>query len=133
MYLLDTNILIYAKEKRNRSLRDTIRSHDSALLHISIFTVAELVFGCAKSRDPVGNKRALMEFLLPFTIVHFDQSDSDTYGTIRAYLETSAQPIGTIDTFIGALALSRQFTLVTNNVKEFKRIPDLSIENWADP
>lgn len=131
MYLLDTNILIYAKQKRNLPLRDRIRSHDSALLHISIFTVAELIFGCAKSKDPVNNKRALMEFLLPFTIVNFDQSDCNTYGKVRAYLETGGQPIGTVDTFIGALALSRKFTLVTNNEKEFNRIPGLRIENWA--
>lgn len=131
MYLLDTNILIYAKNKSNISTRNKIRTYDSALLNISLFTVAELLFGCAKSIDPLKNKRALMEFLLPFNIRSFDGDDCDTYATIRAHLEKTGQPIGTIDTFIGAQAISKNYILVTNNEKEFKRIPGIKIENWT--
>lgn len=131
MYLLDTNILIYAKNEKNIQVRDKIKSIDNDYLFISIFSVAEMVFGCSKSMNPVKNKQALIEFLLPFNILQFEQSDCDAYGQIRAYLEKKGEPIGTIDTFIGSMAVSRNFILVTNNVKEFSKIPGLKIENWA--
>ena len=132
MYLLDTNILIYAKNRKSISVREKIKSYDSSLLNISLFTVAELLFGCAKSSDPIRNKKSLMEFLLPFNIINFEQQDCDVYGKIRAFLEKNGKQIGTIDTFIGSLALSRNMILVTSNVKEFNRIPGLQIEDWSE-
>jgi len=131
MYLLDTNILIYAQKKRSAVVVGNIKSKDPSTLFVSIFSVAEMIFGCKKSLDPQGNYRALLEFLLPFNILEFEQADCDKYGEIRFFLENKGTPIGTIDTFIGSMSLSRQLILVTNNVREFERIPDIRIENWA--
>ncbi len=131
MYLLDTNILIYAQKKRSPVVLGNIRSKDPSVLFVSIFSVAEMIFGCKKSLDPQKNYRALLEFLLPFNILEFEQSDCDKYGEIRHFLESSGTPIGTIDTFIGSMSVSRRLILVTNNVREFERIPDIRIENWV--
>jgi len=130
MYLLDTNILIYAQKKRSPIVIKNIKEKDPSILFVSIFSVAELVFGCKKSLDPQKNYRALLEFLLPFTILDFLQSDCGTYGEIRTFLKKNGTPIGTIDTFIGSLSVSRGLILVTNNTREFERIPGIRIENW---
>lgn len=131
MYLLDTNILIYAKNNRSKTVLTNIESKDPSELFVSIFSVAEMVFGCKKSLDPQRNYRALLEFLLPFNILEFEQQDCNKYGEVRHYLEKIGTPIGTIDTFIGSLSISRGLILVTNNVKEFERIPEIQIENWT--
>ncbi len=132
MYLLDTNILIYAQKRKSRALLSHLQSKDPSLLFISIFTVAELSFGCRKSLDPPRNYQAMLEFLMPFTVLDFRQDDCGTYGEIRAFLERSGKSIGTIDTFIGSMAVSRNMVLVTNNIREFERMPGLRLENWAD-
>jgi len=131
MYLLDTNIMIYAQKKRNLTLLKHLKSKNIKDLYLSIFTVAEMIFGCKKSADPAKNYTALLEFLLPFNILAFEQADCGVYGETRAHLERQGKPIGTIDTFIGSQAVSRDFTLITNNVKEFERIPNIKIENWT--
>lgn len=131
MYLLDTNILIYAQRRISEVVLGNIKSRDPSTLFVSIFSVAEMLFGCKKSLDPQKNHRALLEFLLPFNILEFGQADCDKYGEIRFFLENKGTPIGTIDTFIGSMSVSRQLVLVTNNVGEFERIPNIRIENWA--
>lgn len=131
MYLLDTNILIYAKNKRSLVALNNIKSKDPSMLFVSIFSVAEMIFGAKKSLDPQRNYRALLEFLLPFNILEFEQRDCDKYGEIRSFLEANGTPIGTIDTFIGSMSVSRDLILVTNNVREFERIPGIRIENWT--
>ena len=131
MYLLDTNILIYAKNKKSPIVMNNIKSKDPSELFVSIFSVAEMIFGSKKSLDPQRNYRALLEFLLPFNILEFEQRDCDKYGEIRFFLEANGTPIGTIDTFIGSMSVSRNLVLVTNNVREFERIPGIHIENWT--
>jgi tRNA(fMet)-specific endonuclease VapC len=73
-----------------------------------------------------------MQFLLPLEIVEFDQPAATIYGTIRSDLERRGLVIGAMDMLIVAHALSLNLTLVTNNVREFSRIPALMVENWAD-
>ena len=80
MYLLDTNILIYAQKKKSPIVLENIRGKDPSVLFVSISSVAELVFGCQKSIDPQKNYRALLEFLLPFSILYFEQGDCGKYG-----------------------------------------------------
>lgn len=99
---------------------------------ISTITVAELEFGVEKSKFANRNRQALAQFLLPLTIVDFDRAAATTYGSLRATLEKHGTPIGSLDTLIAAQALSLQSILVTNNLKEFSRIPDLKLDNWVD-
>ena len=84
-----------------------------------------------KSSIPERNREALEIFLTPLEIVDFDYNATIEYGKIRADLERKGTPIGPLDTLIASHALSLDLTLITNNEKEFSRIPGLKIENWT--
>ncbi len=99
---------------------------------ISSITVAELEYGVCKSQQQEKNRGALMQFLIPLEIVTFDQAAATVYGAIRSDLENRGLVIGAMDMLIAAHALSLGVTLVSNNVREFSRIGNLSLENWAE-
>lgn len=94
-------------------------------------TVAELRYGAEKSGRPSQNLKALSQFLLPLEIADFGVDAAAKYGRVRATLERQGVPIGPLDTLIAAHALSLGVTLVTNNTREFERVPNLALENWA--
>ena len=98
---------------------------------ISSITLAELNYGIQKSSNPIKNEKALESFLLPLEVLNFDYGATISYGIIRANLEKKGIPIGSLDTLIAAHAKSKKLTLVTNNEKEFNRVSDLKVENWA--
>ena len=77
------------------------------------------------------NRVALLEFLLPFKFIDFNQNDAYEYGRIRQNLQSQGKIIGNMDILIGSQAVYRELILVTNNVKEFKRKENLEIENWV--
>ena len=131
MYVLDTNICIYMMKRTSTELVNQIKKKSPLDLRISSITVAELEFGVANSQFPQKNKLALMKFLMPFSILPFDERDCEAFGAIRTFLKRKGTPIGSYDLQIAAQCLSRNFTLVTNNVGEFKRVPNLKIENWT--
>ena len=132
MYLLDTNICIYLIKQKFIDLQKRIEKEVPYKISISSITVAELEFGISKSLYPEKNKAALLEFLSPFEIIPFTELDCEAYGIIRAYLNKRGTPIGPYDLQIAAQCLSRNFVLVTNNTKEFKRVPNLKFENWVE-
>ena len=105
--------------------------HTLGDIGISTITLAELYFGAYKSQRRAQNQQAIEQFLLPLTIVEFDYQAANTYGNIRAALEKQGIPIGPLDMLIAAQAVSLNVTLVTNNTKEFARIPNLTVVNWA--
>jgi tRNA(fMet)-specific endonuclease VapC len=84
-----------------------------------------------KSTLPDKNRDALDEFLTPFEIMPFDDRAAEVYGRIRTVLERKGTPIGSMDMLIAAHALSLGVALVTNNAKEFKRVPHLQVVNWV--
>jgi tRNA(fMet)-specific endonuclease VapC len=100
-------------------------------LGLSVITEAELRTGIAKSAAAIKNARLLENFLRPLTVVEFTSDDALVYAAVRAKLERAGTPIGPLDTLIAAQALARKLTLVSNNQREFKRIPALRLENWA--
>ena len=130
-YLLDTNICIYLINKRPMSVVEHIQSLPIEDIGISTVTVAELEYGVAKSLRPEENRNALIEFLTPFRIVEFGQVAAYEYGQLRSVLELQGQIIGPMDLLIAAHALAEGAVLVTNNEKEFRRVPDLPLENWV--
>lgn len=130
-FLLDTNICIYIIKQKPPEVLPKFNAYQVGDIGISSITVAELEFGVQKSQFPEKNKQALAQFLLPLTTVDFDTSAANVYGEIRSTLEKQGTPIGSLDTLIAAHALSLQITLITNNVKEFSRVPDLKLENWV--
>lgn len=98
---------------------------------VSSITVAELSYGAEKSSRPAQNLEALGKFLLPLELVTFGPEAAAAYGQIRATLEWAGTPIEPLDTLIAAHALSLGVTLVTNNLREFERVPDLQVEDWV--
>ncbi len=130
MYLIDTNICIYLINKKSEKLLQRIELEEAFKIGISAITVAELEYGIAKSLYPEKNKIALVEFLSTFEIIPFTDIDAEVFGSIRVYLQKKGTPIGPYDLQLASQCLARDLILVTNNVKEFKRIPDLKIENW---
>jgi tRNA(fMet)-specific endonuclease VapC len=99
---------------------------------VSAITVCELQFGVSNSSQPEKNQRALTEFLGPLEILDFPAAASVVYGEIRTHLQRAGTPIGSYDLLLAAHALQRELTLVTNNVREFLRVPDLRTENWIE-
>jgi len=133
-YLFDTNICIFLINKKFKYLMDRVEKLGIEKIGISSITVAELEYGIAKSDSAhkEENRIALLEFLLPFKFIDFDQNDAYEYGRIRQDLQSKGKIIGNMDILIGSQAISRELILVTNNGKEFKRIENLKIENWIE-
>jgi tRNA(fMet)-specific endonuclease VapC len=129
--MLDTNICIYLIKKKPQGVLNKLAEHKISEVGISAITVVELEYGVAKSALPDKNRDALDEFLAPFEIAPFDDRAAQEYGRIRAHLERKGTLIGSMDMLIAAHAQSLGVTLVTNNAKEFKRVPHLQVENWV--
>jgi tRNA(fMet)-specific endonuclease VapC len=91
---------------------------------------SELMFGAARSRDPVRERGVVEAFLAPMSSLPFDDAAADRYATIRSALERQGMRIGAYDLQIAAIALSQGLTLVTHNTQEFSRVTDLLFEDW---
>jgi len=130
-YLLDTNICIYIIKRKPAQVFKRFKKLPLGSIGISSITLAELQYGIRKSSQPHKNQAALNQFLIPLEIVDFNFSATIEYGIIRANLEKDGTPIGSLDTLIAAHAKSLNVTLVTNNEKEFIKVPGLDIENWT--
>jgi len=130
-YLLDTNTCIYVINKKPSSAVRKIQTKQPEQVAISSITIAELEYGVARSEHPERNRVALMEFLMPFTILDFDHEAATIYGVIRSSLDKVGKPIGPMDLLLAAQARARNMVLVTNNLKEFKRVEGLRLENWV--
>jgi len=131
-YLLDTNACIYLIKRKPAHVIRKMMKMKTDEIGISTITLSELQYGIEKSDFPEKNQMALLEFLIPFGILDFDQKAAGMYGRIRSTLEKKGKPIGSMDMLIAAVAKSVRLILVTNNVKEFMRIEGLMIENWVE-
>ncbi|MCI5150137.1 MAG: type II toxin-antitoxin system VapC family toxin [Candidatus Electrothrix sp. MAN1_4] len=131
-FLLDTCICIYLMNKRPPQVIRRFRRYQAGDIGISVITASELQYGVMKSSRKEKNQERLDAFLAPFDILPYDIEVIRAYGGIRAELEKTGQIIGSLDMLIAAQALSGNLILITNNEKEFRRIPDLRIENWAE-
>ena len=129
-YLLDTNICIALIRQRPAGLLQRLTTLEPGEVCLSSITLAELIYGAAKSSQTEQNLVALEQFLLPLELVNFDESAATAYGQIRAGLEREGKAIGSMDMLIAAHALSLNTILVTNNTKEFGRVSGLLLEDW---
>ena len=130
-YLLDTNICVYWLNTRHPRIVERLGAVPTGALGMSVVTWGELQFGAAKSRQPAVAQRnldALAEAVPPLAL---SMDVAQHYGELRATLERKGTPIGANDLWIAAHALAEGWTLVTNNTREFKRVPKLKLENWA--
>jgi len=129
-FLLDTDTCIYAI-KQDASVLRRLLSESRADIAVSVITEGELRTGAAKSSNADKTRRRVENFLRPLSILEFTSEDAASYAQIRGRLERAGTPIGPLDTLIAAQAVLCKLTLVTNNQREFSRIPGLRVENWS--
>lgn len=130
-YLLDTNIVIYVIKNRPLSVLKTFNRNQGRMA-ISSITLAELAHGVEKSADPARNLAVVEDFVSRLDVLHYDDRAAWQYGLIRAALERQGTPIGVNDLHIAGHARSLGLVLVTNNLREFERVPGISAENWVE-
>jgi len=129
-FLLDTDICIYAM-KGNIKVLSWLLANDGTDIVVSVITEGELRTGAAKSASPIQTLRLVQHFLRPIQVAEFTSEDAAVYALIRAKLERAGTPIGPLDMLIAAQALARKLTVITNNVREFRRVNGLHVENWT--
>lgn len=129
-FLLDTNIVIYVIKKRPLEVLDLFNKNVDRMA-ISSITLSELMYGAEKSQNVNKNLEVIEDFVSHLVVLPYETGASRHYGEIQAELEKKGQVIGVNDMHIAAHARSLGMTLVTNNLKEFKRIPNLALENWV--
>ena len=134
MYMLDTNICIYILKKRPTVVLDKFDIVRRDQIYISIITYAELKFGVEKTSSKKMNQEILNEFVARLQIRLWDEEAANHYAKIRYHLERQGTLIGNMDLMIASHARSCGDKLVTNNLKEFNRVPELKLVNWIiDP
>lgn len=128
--MLDTNICIAIIKQKPKDILQRFSAYQVGDICISSVTLAELRYGVAKSQFQEKNQAALDEFILPLEVAGFDETAALHFGILRATLEKQGTTIGSLDTMIGAHALSLNVTLVTNNTRQFDRIAGLRLLDW---
>ena len=128
--MLDTNTCIALIKRKPVHTLQKFSKYQVGDIGVSAVTLAELRYGVSKSQHQAKNQAALDEFMLPLEVAAFDERATGAYGVLRAALEKQGTPIGPLDTMIAAHALSLSVTLVTNNTREFNRIPKLTVVDW---
>lgn len=128
--LLDTNICIACLNRSSILVQESLERLRPEEVFVSAISIAELRFGAQKSQRQKENHRVLDIFTDTINVIEFDELSATTYGAIRMTLEAAGTPIGPLDTLIAAQALAHNLILVTNNTREFQRVPGLKIENW---
>jgi tRNA(fMet)-specific endonuclease VapC len=130
-YLLDTNLCIYALKHRPPEVLERLEEVGRGAVALSVISVLELRQGAERSRDAALAHSRLDYFLAPISILPFDEEAACIGARIRTDLSRRGCPIGDFDSLIAACALARDLTLVTNNLREFERIPDLRTASWV--
>ena len=131
-YLLDTNTCIRYLNGRAPEVRRRLESLSPDQLSVCSVVKADLFYGAMKSANPARNLAKQRAFLELFRSLPFDDIAAEAYGRIRAELASKGTPIGPNDLMIAAIALANDLTLVTHNLREFSRVPDLNLEDWED-
>jgi len=129
-YMLDTNIVIYTIKNRPEQVRKIFRQHENRMC-ISAVTKGELIYGAERSSQPERNLIDIEGLIARLEVAPFEDHASEHFGQLRAELYRIGQPIGPYDMMIAGHARAMGLILVTNNMKEFERVPGLRVENWV--
>jgi tRNA(fMet)-specific endonuclease VapC len=130
-YLLDTNICIYIHHRRPTQMVERFKRVKSGDAVISVVTYGELLFGAQKSQRRAEALQVIEEFASTVGVMPMPVRAAAVYGDLRARLEARGEMIGGNDLWIASHAKAEGLTLVTNNEREFKRVPGLNVENWV--
>ena len=129
-YMLDTNICIFTIKNKPQQVRDAFNRHPGQLC-ISSVSLMELIYGAEKSAIPEQNLAVVEGFSARVEVLPYDELAASHTGQLRAELARSGTPIGPYDQLIAGHARSRGLIIVTNNRREFDRVPGLRIEDWT--
>jgi tRNA(fMet)-specific endonuclease VapC len=130
IYLPDTNVCINYLRSKHAGIQAEFRSMVPNEIAICDIVSAELWYGTHRGGQFAANAPILRAFLAPFPSRPFDHRSAEVYGNIRRVLEVAGTPIGPYDLQIAAVALANGLTLVTHNMREFSRVPELRLEDW---
>jgi tRNA(fMet)-specific endonuclease VapC len=132
MYLLDTNIISYWM-RGDKHIIDRLKQCAPADLSLSTITLAEILYGIEKSPVKKRERQLKIDKICSLlTLYPFDDAAAAKYAIVRTQLERAGMVIGERDTQIASIALANQRIIVTHNVREFKRIEGLKLEDWAE-
>jgi tRNA(fMet)-specific endonuclease VapC len=131
-YMLDTNTCIHLIKHRAKTLYDRMSVLPVENVAVSSIVIAELCYGVALSKKKRHNEAALKDFLDYVNVLDWPNGAGPVYGSIRRHLKEKGTPIGAMDLLIAAHALFLGAVLVTDNTREFERVPSLNLENWID-
>jgi len=130
-YLLDTNICIYIAKHNPPEVRERFARHAARELAMSVVTLGELRFGAEKSQSRERVLTSIQALTSLITVAPLPEAAGEHYGQIRAALQAGGQIIGNNDLWLAAHARAEGWILVTNNEREFVRVPGLQVENWV--
>ena len=130
-YLLDTDTLIYVFKRAGNCLARLNPQIDSDVA-ISTISLFELEYGMGKSDNRIKMDSYVLSLCRRYAVLGFDRAASVQAGAMRALLHTRGTPIGPYDVQIAGIALANNLTVVTRNVREFSKVPQLKVENWYD-
>ena len=130
-YLLDINICIYIQRQKPGEVLARFQKLKPGDAAISVITWGELLYGAEKSRQRKKALQLLEEFKTLIPVLPMPENTGKTYGAIRASLESKGKPIGNNDLWIAAHVKAEGLTIVTNNEREFQRVPGLKVQNWV--
>jgi tRNA(fMet)-specific endonuclease VapC len=130
IYFLVTHTCIYFLNEASASVISNLQRLSPSKIRIVPLTGAELYYGAEKSKARLKNTKVVEDLISTFDIVPFDEKSCRVYPKIRAFLEKAGTPIGPMDLLIGSISVANNFILVTNNIKEFKRVKGIKLDNW---
>jgi tRNA(fMet)-specific endonuclease VapC len=130
-FLLDTNICIYIRQKRPDEVLRRFRKLRAGDAALSVITYGELLYGAEKSAQRAVALERLRELITLLPALPMPETAAEAYGLVRARLEAKGETIGNNDLWIAAHAMAANLTLVTNNEREFRRVPGLKVQNWT--
>ncbi|MBM3106474.1 tRNA(fMet)-specific endonuclease VapC [Pseudomonas sp. P66] len=131
-YMLDTNICIFTLKNRPQEVREAFNRHHGQLC-ISTITLMELFYGAEKSAAPERNLSVVEGFAARLEVLSYDNLAAAHSGQLRAELAKAGTPVGPYDQMIAGHARSLGLILVSNNLREFQRVPGLRVEDWLNP
>jgi tRNA(fMet)-specific endonuclease VapC len=129
-YMLDANILIDTIKNRPKKVREAFKKH-ADYLSMSAVTLGEMIYGAERSAQVSRNLEDIEGLAARMDVLPFDYQAATHFGQVRAELMKTGKPIGPYDLMIAGHARSLGLVLVTNNMREFKRVPGLRVENWT--
>ncbi|MEX5685956.1 MULTISPECIES: tRNA(fMet)-specific endonuclease VapC [Pseudomonas] len=131
-FMLDTNICIFTIKNKPQIVREAFNRHNGQMC-ISAVTLMELIYGAEKSAAPEKNLAMIEGLAARLEVLPFDNEAAAHTGMIRSELAKAGTPIGPYDYMIAGHARSRGYIVVTNNLREFERVPGLRVEDWVHP